>query len=289
MLRDYQKEAVRKIEEAIINKEKKIKIEMAVGTGRFFVLAAVLKLEVLQQKKVLVITASKTECEAIRKRLNLAEDAQINCDIATYTFALHYATNCVEYDLVVFDGIHYGKTYLQKIYESYVCAQFIGFTSVMGVDNEGIFANVQSVFSYSYAQASQEGQINRLNASDRIMKLVHRILLENGCTNIKSEVRNQCGDIEALFGDKVVFFDVRNYRDKYIENELVYSCVKRVNMKQIDNEKTEFVLIMFGLVDKLVKSKIRDEFKIIIWDIKNIKYLCLHNNSLGDELAECVR
>ncbi len=288
MLRNYQQQAVDNIEEAIMKGVQKIKVEMAVGTGRFYVLAAVLKLNSVKEKNILIVTSTKSVCENIEKVISEGEETHTNYEVMTYVTAIEHARNGIDYNIVIFDGIHFGEECLGELFDRYKSAQFIGFTSTLGESWAGAFADVKSVFSYSYTQALLDGQINRLNSGDKVMKLCQRMLLHNGCTDIKQTIDNKWGDIEASLGDEQMVFEIRSYRDKFIENELVYSCIKRI--ERINNVKTSktLVLIMFCIVDKMLKQKIEKDYGVIIWDIRNIKYLC-SSSSLSDELAEYVR
>lgn len=288
MLRNHQKQAVNSIELAIKKGVKKIKIEMAVGTGRFYVLAAVLKLNSVKEKRVLIVTSTNVACEKIKKVISEGEGTHINYEIMTYITAIEHVRSGIDYSIVIFDGIYFGEEYLGALFDRYKSAQFIGFTSTLGESREGPFADVKSIFTYSYAQALLDGQINRFNSDDEIVKLCKRMLIHNGYTDIKLTVDNKWGDIKASLGDEHMLFEIRNYRDKFIEKELVYSCIKRIeNINNVKNNKT-FVLIMFCIVDKMLKQKIEKDYGVIIWDIRNIKYLC-SSSSLSDELAEYVR
>lgn len=290
MLRDYQIEAVNKVENAVKSGQKKIKIEMAVGTGRFYVLAAILRLDILNGMKALIITATKLECDQMERRIG-KENLNIQYDICTYASVEGKIGASESYDLIIFNGIYYGEVQLNMISDKYPDVLYIGFTSVIEIGRRGMFEGIESTYSYSYTQALQDGYINRFNSEDRIIQFCIDILYQNGYSKIKPVNDNRLGDVEAELNGKKSLFEIRYYREKYVEKELIYKCVENLHSKRLANSINgiHFFLVMFCLVDESVKQRVKKELDITIWDISNIIYLCSNNSSLFDALGEITR
>ncbi len=168
-LRDYQKDAVESIVIGV-ERDRKIRIEIPVGLGRFYIMAAAVVKCIKRGMKVLVLLPDKNKCFQL-KDLCVEEEKNIKCALtfkqyeaqelllATYK-DFQEQTQILDFDLIVCDGIHWGNRdgKLNQLYKN-GNTHFVGFTSQVNKEITDFFHESRCVFRYTLEEAINAGYI----------------------------------------------------------------------------------------------------------------------------------
>lgn len=199
-LRNYQEDAVKSIITGVAG-YRKIRVEIPVGLGRFYIMAAAVVKCIEKGMKVLVLLPDKNKC--FRLKDLCTEDKNLNYALAFKQYAAHELllttyedfqtqTQLSDFDLIVCDGIHWGNKdgKLTALYKRGK-ARFVGFTSQVNKVIKDFFCDSECVFRYTLENAINEGQvINEYGFMSIVFKIFQKLDYEVLITAEMQDIRH---------------------------------------------------------------------------------------------------
>ena len=127
-------------------------------------------------------------------------------------------------------------------------------------------------------------------------KIVVPMLEYTGYTDIQADNKLfiddavVCPDIVAFKDGVKYFIEVKTYRGIYNDRQVVRYAVNSLNRNKSILQRafpgSRFMVILTCDVDENTKAEIAKDYGIIVWDIKNLLYLCGGNIGLLNELEQ---
>lgn len=116
-------------------------------------------------------------------------------------------------------------------------------------------------------------QKREVSKSEQFERIIDSFLKKKGieCVETISDV-NKNVDFQVQIGTQIYCFDLKIYRNNHgVEDKLVALCEKYYTREGVKERKD--ILIIANIVDKKVKKKIEDTYKISVWDVENILWI----------------
>lgn len=302
-LRKYQKEAIKAIYDSIENGDKKIRIAMAVGTGRTAVMVAFAGEQVEHNKKILILSPNRSTCEELRMLFEVSKaDVSIcstyreymneNILITTYKDMGNNTTNPRRnvFDIMICDGIQFEKSILKNLYSTNKIELCLGFTSSMDEVVEGWFDDSKLIYRYSSADAIVDGYSFPYREYRRVENYCRQLLEKTGFKIQEILADDMWGDIKAIKSGQECLIEIKTYKSPQISLENLNRVVKQaIEFQEKFLQESKIVyLFMFCEVKDSVKKKIYEENHIVTIDIANFLYLSKADERLHKELVELI-
>lgn len=301
-MRKYQEEVLEKICDSIEGGRKKVRVAMATGTGRSFVMAALAVKQAGNGGTVLILSPKSAMCDQLKELIQKNAD-KINISICSrcsqydnenilITTYLDVKENITEFvsgkiDVVICDGIKFGRRVLEEIYLTKEVKAYIGFTSSMDKAVDGWFSDSVLVYKYSYADAIKDGYSFQYEEYGQIESFCIQLLEESGF-DFKDKPLHGWGDLKAVKSGTECFFEIKTYKSPWISSATLNRALEQAaEFKQkIPGENKLLYLFMFCVVNQNEKEKIYDDKQIFVIDIANFLYLCRKNEKLYKKLTK---
>lgn len=301
-LRDYQKEAVNQICTFFKSDSHEAKIYISVGLGKSAIIVSVTQALLTEQTDVHIalLTSNRMVCEQtelvlqsldadISVALNTQEFSTQQVLITTYDDVKENQFQLSTFDLVICDDAQFlnsddcsGLLISEK-------SKFLGI--LLGLESsENWFYSSPCLFSYTMRDAIKDGYAVHPGEREFIETFLIRLLEHQGYKNICTEAKllddgsRMRPDIVAEIDGKQVIFEVKTYRNLYNSKAIINNAVKQVLQYKYLTEKANqtfsFIVVLPCDVDNDVKHEIYERFKVVIWDISNLIYLCKGSRDL---------
>ena len=311
-LRPYQEEAVKKICEFLKSDERKAKIYISTGLGKTAIIVSTIEKIVNNGDNIsiVVLSSNRLECEQTKSQLLSAESnirvastvrefSEQNVLITTYQDILKSPVDLDIFNLVICNGAQFAKG---KSYEIIFKNQYV---KVLGIlDNKevskGWFDEAVSIFSYTMQDAVKDGYDFRVGEKDFIQNFLISLLDYQGYKNIKEE--SKIGDENSKFRadvvaekeDTIAVIEVKSYRNLYNSKAIINNALKQIlQYRQMVTEnskdkKFSFIMVLPCEIQNEIQKEIYERFKVAIWDIRNLLYLCDANRELIHLLLKSI-
>jgi len=133
---------------------------------------------------------------------------------------------------------------------------------------------VQQIVSAINAETNVEYfQTRETSKGEQFRRIIDTFLKKKGIERVEtiSDI-NKNVDFQVQIGTQIYCFDLKIYRNNYgVEDKIVASCDKHYTREGL-KERND-ILIIANIVDKKVKRKIEDTYKISIWDVENLLWI----------------
>jgi len=311
-LRDYQENAVKAVMQAIQNGNKRISLNMAPGTGKTFVLAALVEHLLATNIKILIVTNTKQEEDQIhtffmdRLSPKFAE-SQIKENVLITLYPRLPRSN----DTQQLDSFSYiflidpaeGSVSCRAFWE--VKSTLIGFfsgkksihTKNANIDCpvEDLFSVENCVFRYSLSEAVQEGVLSPMidpsMYEPATVGFCQRLFEKLGGQLLNQEsVKWSFGariDLEFLFGNRKVAVECKIGRYEYMASRALNLALSHMTQSNCSNVTDDIsLLVIIGKVTEQEKRTAYEQNGICVWDISNILYYVQHDDPLYEELSK---
>lgn len=324
-LRPYQEKAIRITADLVAKKERKILLEVDVGTGRTTLMVALvdqlIKTETIQN--VLLLTYSRMSAEQItaafgkRTTYRTAESPSLindhNITIYTYSKLRSQIANNkmnIHYDLIICEEAQYIKGQIVQLFET-IDTVFVGIISshISVEKKQHWFSGLAPSFKYSIEDGIEDGYIKYGNKKLSLSTIEYNQLMVSFCSRLLQKFGSQVTtdpiidtnyksirpDLLVTIEEQKVIFEIKTYIDRYTSMSIIESAVLQLienkNNLQIYGSSTfhyRFCLILFCEIDPTYKKQVFDQYDITIWDIPNILYICGNDAELSKELSNLV-
>lgn len=299
-LRPYQNQAINAIREAIERKQKHMIIEMPIGCGKGLIFAKTIE-EINKSEigKILVLTSQMGIKVQIDKELSTNYQGFIQIDrkniiIETQQKMLSdYIKNMSEYQVVIFyDGVTQ-----KEIYEtfSHDKKMIIVFSAIGDEKNKRLFRAKDIIFSYTYQQALDEGDITPamdIRAIGIAFELfAKQLLLKYGYDNIdcSSTGGDSSWDLVVKKESQTIWVECKRYKNQVVSpsaaNSLLNTLVLR-KIKQCIPQEDIILLLVTSKIPSFQKNIIYLRYRIIVWDIENLVFYSNNDTDLLKQLAQ---
>lgn len=216
----------------------------------------------------------------------------------TYQDAIRNQLDLGMFDLVICDEAHFvkrtdvlldnGKTkYLGIMQNTEVC--------------DGEFHDAECLFSYTIKDAVNDGYGIGYTETKFIQQFLIKLLDYQKYRNIFCEVGihdgNKSGgrvDVIAQKDNNSVVIEVKLYRSIHNSKVILNNALKQILqykemiLKNNNGQEISFVIVMPCEIEDEVQKEIYERYKVIIWDINNLIYLCGENKELLHLLMSCI-
>lgn len=305
-LRPYQINALNAIKKALANGQKRIVVEMALGSGKGIVLSKTIEhLQKLGVYNILIINENKALKEQLKHQLytNFNGITKIDDDsilIETRSeFLKHYNKKIFEQDIVIL----YDANISTQVYNALLCEEkiVIVFTTIgneISKNKESLkklFATNEIVFSYTLQEAINDGYMTpAMNAItfETAVKVFSKNLLEQfGCAqfNDPSNESDQVWDLILKKDKQRILVECKCYKSQVVSpsvaNDLLKNVVMR-KMKERISQEDIILLIVFNNIPSFQKDEIYNRYRIIVWDIENLVFYSKSNLTLLKQLSQ---
>lgn len=311
-LRPYQEEAVTAICEFLQSDKRTGKIYISTGLGKTAVIVSAI--EKIQNNgediSIVVLSSSRLECEQIGSQLLSAvsdrrvasavrEFREQKVLVTTYQDILKNLVDLNIFSLVICNGAQFAKG---KSYEIIFKNKYV---KVLGIlDNievsKGWFDEAACIFSYTMKDAIHEGYDFHVGEKDFIQNFLISLLDYQGYKNIKEESR--IGDESSKFRADVVaekegtiaIIEVKGYRNLYNSKAIINNALKQIlRYRQVITQNSEdmsfsFIIVLPCEIQNETQKEIFKRYNVVIWDIRNLLYLCGGNRELFQLLLKSI-
>ena len=311
-LRDYQKIAVKNIYEFFKSDVRKSKICVSTGLGKTAIIVSAIE-EIRKEgtdKSIMVLSSQRIVCEQIRTQLyslieiNIAlsvhEYKEQKVLITTYQDILKNPVDLGEFSLVICDEARFVKGKKYEILLKNEQVKFLGILENMEMQN-GWFDDAVCIFSYTIKEAIKDGYYEVQDIeSNFIHNFFVSLLQYQGYNNIKKEekipTRNGFfrADVIAKKEDVTTIIQVKAYRNLYNSQAIINNALKQIlqykfELKQKSGDKKiSFIIVLPCEISNDTQKEIFKRFDVVIWDIKNLLYLCGGNRDLIHLLLKSI-
>ncbi len=310
-MREHQIAAVNVMYDFVKSDTRIAKIYMARGTGMTSVIVSAIREMKIRGDldSVLLISTNRVICEQYvrqfesdTEKISVVRDTKAfkgnNVLVMTYQ-QLYKDVDSIDFnafDLIVFESA-------QFLDEEKLRTVFSGDRKILGFftgPGEGkVFGEVEYAFSYDINNAIEDGYSPVLTEHYFVEKFTNSLLEYCDYKKIEIEPRgfSRAGrrirpDVVAEKGTKRFIFEIKYYRNKVVSYSDVKKALNQLKTYEfiMDDCKTKsvFVLVMPCVVSNEVKKVALEDYKIIVWDISNLLYLCGSNQELITMLARAV-
>ena len=310
ILRAFQSEAIHSIYALLEKKERKILLEMAAGTGKTTIVSELVRLLIKDNMfhSVLLISSTMASLEQFRYCfLDNGISAVIgiknanNESVVLLTYAaLRRLDSVSQFDLIICDDAHNTKNEIVQSLFQKTQSSFVGFMRSQDEYYENWFSDVTPAFKYTTDDGIREGYY-----SPPADMREYSIAIEGFCSrlfqsfNYKVEQEKPLGnnkdtpDIIIHFDKYTAVIEAKAYRDRYVSKRTIDIAINQLQKYKLvaqDNQLSvdDFFLILFCEVDEQYKRQVHSEYKINIWDIANLLYICKESNEFSEELNKLV-
>lgn len=287
LLRDYQVEAVNACLNAISKGQKRVFVEMPVGSGISIVLINVAKNLLLSNKAKNILWLTDT-LQMQEQQLKLAREMIVDFRIAKQpeflekgiTFATIQSVlkadskiNLSLYDTIIWGSI--SKAY-QNLSELMHDKLIIGNVANLA-DNRLLYHDAEIVYSYN-----QKDYMNTYGYE--VQLFCAKLLEEYGSVNQEVHIGNYDVDILLKTNDKQFLIEVKAYREKNIGKGMLERAAAQIFKSHFDKGKYVLCIMCFAKVEESIKEYFSNN-GVEIWDISTIIYLCGNSSYLLSELS----
>ena len=311
-LRPYQENAVKKICEFLQSDKRRAKIYISTGLGKTAII--VLAIETIlhngDDMSIVVLSSSRLECEQIESGLlsevsdrrvasAVREFGEQKVLITTYQDILKNPVDLNIFSLVICNGAQFAKG---KSYEIIFKNKYV---KVLGIlDNievsKGWFDEAVCIFSYTMKDAVKAGYDIHAGEKDFIQNFLISLLDYQGYKNIKEgfkkvdENSNFRADVIAEKEGVTAVFKVNVYRNLYNSKAIINNALKQIlQYRQMITQKNKdqvpsFIIVLPCEIQNETQKEIFERFKVVIWDIRNLLYLCGGNRELYNLLLKSI-
>ncbi len=307
-LRSYQIEAVEKINAFFWSDVNKAKIHLASGLGKSSIIISSIE-RILEKKKnalILILFSRRVICyqfeDAVRKVLlnvriskNLNDSEFSNVCITTYQAFYRFRPEKLEiFDLIICDEAHFLKSEKHKILFDSSLTKYLGIMSTESY-SEGWFRDVRCIYVYTLREAFNDGYFEHPNERQLVENFFVPLLSTQRFKNVQTGVLLSDYikvDMSANKGEDIFVFEVKVYRGLYNPHSTINAALNQIisYKEALDSQprykKISFVIILLCKVEESFIHEVFDKYKITIWDISNIIYLCNNNNDLINSLSK---
>lgn len=312
-LRGYQKRAVDEINSFFRSDKKKAKIYLSPGLGKTIIIVSVIE-KLLEDNSgpILILSSQHMACEQIRVFLaeNLDDVEVASCIskfkkqdvlVTTYEeFICNHSNEALKiFEKIICDDAQFIKKGEKRFSLQNKDTKFLGILQQLETTREW-FCDADCLFRYTIQDAFRDGYVGQLNETNFINQFLIHLLESYGFedivqeTKITQENRELYPDVIAEKDGKIFVIEVKFYRNLSNSQVIVNNALKQVMLYKWKLKETEeenkyfFVLVMCCKLDVELKKEIFQRYKIIIWDISNLMYLCGTHKELYDLLASCL-
>ena len=269
-LRTFQHKAIDAIQNALKRNQKHIVVEIAVGCGKSLVLAKTVEMLSIEQSGRVLIITNRLELKAQIKDVlfnNYQDFVKIDKNsvtVETKQKVLNQrAINTEDYQFVVFFDVPVSET----IYKALSCKQktVLVFSSTSHQSTDALFAPNEVVFSYSYADAVNDGYLTPAmdtRALGPAAEAFTKQLLEQfGCSQIEfpSNPQDQRWDLVVHKSTHRIWVDCKTYKSQVVSpsaaSSLLNGVVLRKRKQDIPQEDI-ILLVVFSQIPSLQKKEI---------------------------------
>ena len=299
-LRTFQHKAIDAIQNALKRNQKHIVVEIAVGCGKSLVLAKTVEMLSIEQSGRVLIITNRLELKAQIKDVlfnNYQDFVKIDKNSVTVEtkqkVLSQRAINTEDYQFVVFFDVPVSET----IYKALSCKQktVLVFSSTSHQSTDALFAPNEVVFSYSYADAVNDGYLTPAmdtRALGPAAEAFTKQLLEQfGCSQIEfpSNPQDQGWDLVVHKSTHRIWVDCKTYKSQVVSpsaaSSLLNGVVLRKRKQDIPQEDI-ILLVVFSQIPSLQKKEIYDRYRIVLLDIANLVFYSNSNPSLLKQLSQ---
>lgn len=310
VLRAFQSEAINATYALLAKREKKTLLEMAAGTGKTIVVAELVRLLIKDNMfhHVLIISSTMASLEHFRccfldngisAVIGIKNTNNESVVLLTYA-ALRRVDSINQFDLIICDDAYNTKNEKVRSLFQKTQSSFVGFMSSQEECDTNWFSDVKPAFKYTIDDGIREGYYSPL-ANPR----EYSIAIEGFCSrlfqsfNYRVEQEKPLGntkytpDIIIHFDKYIAVIEAKAYRDRYVSKRTIdtainqlqkYKAVAQDNQLSVD----DFFLILFCEIDEQYKRQVYNDYRINIWDIANLLYICKESNEFSEELNKLV-
>lgn len=296
----HQIKAVDAIQAALSRNQKHIVVEIVNGCGKGLVLAKTVEMLSKGKSGNVLVLADRMEAKAQAKD-ELFNNYQDFIKIDNYTVTIETVQKTIrqqkaktsEYPFVVF----YDSVISERVYEELSCKEktVIVITTTIKKNSPELFAPSELVFSYSYADAVNDGYLTPamdLNVLGPAVEAFSKQLLECfGYHQIDSysNSKNKTWDLAVCKGEQKIWVEYKAYKSQVVSPSTADSLLKTILMRkmiQAISQNDIVLLIVLSRIPSLQKDEIFKRYKIIIWDIENLVFYSKRNPTLLKQLSQ---
>lgn len=131
----------------------------------------------------------------------------------------------------------------------------------------------QIVSAISVGSSGEYFQKREVSKSEQFESIIASFLKKKGVEPAETiwDI-NKNVDFQVQIGTQIYCFDLKIYRNNYgVEDKLIALCEKHYPQDGV-KERND-ILIIANIIDKKVKSKIEDTYRISIWDVENLLWI----------------
>lgn len=289
-LRDYQEKAVEKII-TNIEKHKKICIKIPVGLGRTAIIITVASKCISEGMKVLILTPQKSmsyqliemwdkELERESGDTLLRQYKEIQHLLITTYNDLQAEDETGEYDLIIFDGIHFNNKYfVEKYAKDKVC--IVGFTSQVSGELTGFFHDSKCVFQYTLQEAFEKGYVIE---GYQFEKIVFDIFKNQGYeVSLSDSARGAGYDLIAKTENECLAVEIKRWSSRQIGTNILLKTVKKLE-DDASRDRMRPVLVTNTVISEEQREKVNSNGNVTIVDVQNLLYMAQSNVELENKL-----
>lgn len=313
VLRDYQKNAVKAVMQAIRDGSKRISLNMAPGTGKTLVLTALIERLLSTNSRFLIVTNTRVEEDRIRNFLmdqlrQSMEPSLVEEKVCVTLYPRLKRTKDTiqlsDYSIVFLLNLVQGSSYSQWFED--VNSILIGFfadgqsLNVRNASDERCATNVlfstkDCVFRYSLSEAVQQGVLSPMIDSSMYepaaVGFCQRLFTKLGGQPLSQESTKWSFaariELEFLFDNRKVSVECKIGRYEYMASHALNLALSRMSKLNGSNSNSDIsLLVIVGKVTEQEKRTAYEQNGICVWDISNLLYYVQHINPLYEELSK---
>lgn len=311
-LRPYQEEAVKTICEFLESDERKSKIYLPVGLGKTAIIVSAIEtiLNNGDDISIVVLSSSRAACEQIESQLlSVVSDRKVasvvrefreqKVLITTYQDILKTPLDLDIFSLVICNEAQFARGDDYEIIFKNKHVKVLGMLDNKEVSN-GWFDDAICIFSYTMKDAVKEGYDIHVVEKDFIQNFLISLLDYQGYKNIKEEFKIDGensrfrADVIAEKDGVAAVIEVKAYRNLYNSKAIINNALKQIlqyrqAITQINKNKMfSFIIVLPCEISYETQKEIFERFSVVIWDIKNLLYLCSGNRELIHLLLKSI-
>lgn len=301
----YQVEAVDKIVSAYDNRKGKCCINMPVGSGiNVMLLSAINKLFENDSSIKIMILFSRVE---LTKQFGSSFLTKFN-DYSFTNSAKDYSgqnllcttynkyilnldkLNSFKFDVIICQDAEHVNSEKYVSLLNHESDLLLGVFNHNNMDPNNLFVNSNVIFETNNIA-------NVFNERILLNALIVPMLASMGYKDIEldkqiSQEIHFCPDIVACKDNINYIIELKSYKGPYIDRKVLWNAINQVNkyrqyFKDISKNR-QYGIILLCIVDEKLKQEIIDEYGILIWDIKNLLYICSENKELAEKLEHMI-
>ena len=310
ILYHHQEDAVNAVLKAISSGQKKISVEMAHGTGKTMVFAALME-HLFTNGKMAVIVHTLQEKEHLKNFLtnNLEHQEQKISILESITFltysrihAKKESFTCSDYSFIfLFDFEHLSSCC--NLFDS--STTLIGFTSGIKSNKlhfsaldecstDELFTDDDCVYKFTISDAVEGGilspTIDPETYGTATLGFCQRLFELFGCKllNKKAVEYTLSAKVDMLFslGDQKVRVECKTGQNEQLASQALSLALSRMSPIKTDHENDICILIVLGNITDKEKEVAYNDYGVNLWDTSNLLYYVQHDDQLYEELTK---